>query len=100
LQRGRKVVEGAPEQVREHLLEPAHLSFTVPADQSAAAVERLRAGGFAVDGTGTGTGSRLWVEAPAGRKLEAIELLKDGGIRILDFDVESDRVSSHPFSNR
>jgi nitrous oxidase accessory protein len=95
LQRGRKVVEGPPEQVREHLLESAHLSFTVPADQSAAAVERLRAGGFTVDGTGP----RLWVEAPAGRKLEAIELLKDGGVQILDFDVESDRASSHPFAN-
>jgi ABC-type multidrug transport system ATPase subunit len=96
LQQGRKVVEGPPEQVREHLLESAHLSFTGPADQRAAAVARLRAGGFAVDGTGP----RLWVEAPAGRKLEAIELLKDGGVQILDFDVESDRVSSHPFANR
>jgi ABC-type multidrug transport system ATPase subunit len=96
LQRGRKVVEGSPEQVREHLLEPAHLGFTVPADQTATALARLRAGGFAAEGTG----SRLWVDAPAGRKLEAIDLLKGAGVRILDFDVESDRASSHAFQNQ
>jgi nitrous oxidase accessory protein len=95
LQKGLKVTQGSPEQVREHLLEPAQLCFTVPADQSATALERLRSGGFAVQGTG----SRLWVEAPAGRKLEAIELLKCGGVRILDFDVETERGSSHTHKN-
>jgi ABC-type multidrug transport system ATPase subunit len=96
LQRGRKVVEGSPEQVREHLLEPAHLCLTVPADQSATALARLRSGGF----TAEGTGSRLWVDAPAGRKLEAIDLLNGAGVRILDFDVESDRDGSHTFQNQ
>ena len=91
LQRGHKIAEGAPEHVREYLLEPAQLCFTVPADQSAVALERLRAAGFDAQGAG----SRLWVEAAAGRKLEAIELLTGSGVRIIDLDVETDGGSSH-----
>jgi nitrous oxidase accessory protein len=91
LQRGHKIAEGTPEQVREYLLEPAQLCFTVPADQSAVALDCLRAGGFDAQGSG----SRLCVEAAAGRKLEAIELLTGSGVRIIDLDVETDRGSSH-----
>jgi nitrous oxidase accessory protein len=87
LERGRKVAEGPPEQVREHLLEPAHLGLTIAPGQGAAAAARLRAEGFVVQITG----SRLWVEAPGGRKLEVLELLNHSGVRILDFDLETDR---------
>jgi nitrous oxidase accessory protein len=84
LERGQKVAEGPPEKIRQYLLEPAHLGVTVGDGEGAAAAERLREGGFLVQLTG----SRLWVEAPAGRKIEAIELLRNAGVRILDFDVE------------
>jgi nitrous oxidase accessory protein len=89
LERGRKVAEGSPEQVREHLFEPACLAVSIAADQSAAAAAGLRDGGFIV----RSAGSRLWVDAPRGRKVEAIELLCRSGVRILDFDLESDRES-------
>jgi ABC-type multidrug transport system ATPase subunit len=84
LERGRKVAEGPPAQIREYLLEPAHLGLTIADGGGAAAAERLREGGFLVQLTG----SRLWVEAPAGRKVEAMELLRMAGVRILDFDLE------------
>ena len=87
LGRGRKVAEGPPEQIREHLLEPAHLGLTVAEGQAAVAADRLRDGGFVVQATG----SRLWVDAPAGRKVDALELLNRAGVRILDFELESER---------
>ncbi len=65
LERGCKVsAEGPPEQVREYLLEPAHLCLFVPIEESAAAAALLSDGGFDVQRTG----SRLWVDAAAGRK--------------------------------
>jgi len=90
LERGRLVSAGPPERVREHLLEPAHLCLFVPIEESATAAARLEEGGFDV----RRTGSRLWVDAAAGRRLEAIELLSKGGVRILDFDLESDRAGA------
>jgi nitrous oxidase accessory protein len=87
LERGRKIADGPPEQVRQALLEPAHLCVTVPADQSTTATERLCDAGFDV----RRTGSRLWIAAPAGRKVEAIELLYRAGVSILDLELESDR---------
>jgi ABC-type multidrug transport system ATPase subunit len=89
LERGRKVAEGAPERVRDHLLEPARLCLTVPAEHSAAALARLREAGFDVGQTG----ARLWVDAPAPRKLEVIELVSRAGVPILDFTLESDQAS-------
>jgi ABC-type multidrug transport system ATPase subunit len=90
LKKGCKVVEGAPEAVRDYLLESAYLCLAVAQEQSETAATRLRDGGFVVERTG----SRLWVDAPAGRKVEAIELLGRAGVRILDFDLETDRASS------
>ena len=87
LERGRTVAEGPPDRVREHLLEPAHLGLTVAEGQAAAAADRLRDGGFIVQTTGP----RLWVDAPAGRKVEALELLNRAGVRVLDFELESER---------
>ncbi|MGC8640049.1 MAG: nitrous oxide reductase family maturation protein NosD [Isosphaeraceae bacterium] len=96
LKQGRKVVDGPPDQVREQFLEPAHLCLTVAADQAAIAVSRLKEGGFNV----RQTGSRIWVVTPAGRKMEAIELLGQSGVRVLDFDLESDRASSSTSRNQ
>jgi ABC-type multidrug transport system ATPase subunit len=93
LERGRKIAEGPPERVRQHLVEPAHLCLIVPADHSAAAAAGLREGGFNV----RRTGSRLWIDAPAGRKLEAIELLHRVGVPILDFELESDPTRAGAF---
>jgi nitrous oxidase accessory protein len=93
LERGRKIAEGPPERVRQHLLEPAHLCLIVPAEHSADAAARLREGGFDVERTG----SRLWVLAPAGRKVEAIDLLQRAGVPLLDFELETDRVSGSAF---
>jgi ABC-type multidrug transport system ATPase subunit len=90
LERGRQVAEGPPEQVREYLLEPAHLGLTVADGEGAAAAERLRDGGFVVQAAG----SRLWVDAPAGRKVEAIELLNRAGVTVLDFELEHERDSA------
>jgi ABC-type multidrug transport system ATPase subunit len=90
LERGRKVADGPPDRVREHLLEPAHLGLLVADGQGNAAAARLRAGGFAVQTTGP----RLWVDAPAGRRVEAIELLNRAGVRVLDFDLETERDSA------
>jgi nitrous oxidase accessory protein len=87
LERGRKVAEGPPDRVREHLLEPAHLGLTVAEGHGDAAAERLRDGGFVVQSSG----SRLWVDAPAGRRVEAIELLGRAGVRVLDFELEAER---------
>jgi hypothetical protein len=87
MDRGRKVAEGSPAEVREHLLELAHLGLTVAEGQMAAAAEWLRDSGFAVQTTG----SRLWVDVPAGRKVEALEVLNRAGVRVLDFDLESER---------
>jgi nitrous oxidase accessory protein len=90
LERGRKVAEGPPEEIRRHLVEPAHLCLVVPGDHAGAAAARLRDGGFDV----RRTGARLWVDAPAGRKLEAIDLLNRFDVPILDFELESDHRSS------
>jgi ABC-type multidrug transport system ATPase subunit len=90
LKRGRKLVEGPPEQVREHFLEPAQLCLTVAEEEAQAAMTRLRDAGFAVQRTG----ARLWVDAPAGRKVEAVQTVIQGGVRLLDFDLESNRTSS------
>jgi ABC-type multidrug transport system ATPase subunit len=90
LEQGRKVAEGPPEQIREHLLEPAHIGLIVADGEGDTAAERLRDGGFVVQTTG----SRLWVDAPAGRKVEAIDLLNRAGVRILDFDLEHERESA------
>jgi ABC-type multidrug transport system ATPase subunit len=88
--RGRKVAEGPPEEVREHLLEAAHLGLTVAEGQATAAADRLRDGGFVVQATG----SRIWIDAPAGRKVEALDLLSRSGVRVLDFELESERESA------
>jgi nitrous oxidase accessory protein len=90
LKQGQKVVDGSPEEVREHFLQPARLCLTVPADQIAIAITRLRDGGFDVEKTG----SRIWIDTPAGRKVQAIELLGQSGVRVLDLDLESDHASS------
>ena len=62
-------------------------ALTVAEGRAADAAERLRDGGFAVQTTG----SRLWVDVPAGRKVEALELLNRAGVRVLDFELESER---------
>ncbi|MFO0890958.1 MAG: nitrous oxide reductase family maturation protein NosD [Isosphaeraceae bacterium] len=90
LKQGRKVAEGTPEQVREHLQEPARLCLTFSADEADAAAARLRSAGYDVQRTG----SRVWFDASAERKVAAIELLLRSGFRILDLDLESDRASS------
>ncbi len=90
LEQGRLVSAGPPERVREHLLEPAHLCLFVPIEESAAAAARLQEGGFDVQRSG----SRIWVDAAAGRRFEAIELLSKSGVKILDFDLESDRAGA------
>lgn len=90
LRQGRMVAEGTPEQVREHLQEPARLCLSLSADQADGAVARLRSAGYDVQQTG----SRVWFDATADRKAAAIELLIRGDVRILDLDVESDRASS------
>jgi nitrous oxidase accessory protein len=93
LERGRAVAGGPPECVREHLREPSLLCLVVAAKDSSLGEARLREGGFDVERIG----SRIWVDAPAGRKLEAIELLSRSGVRVLDFDLESDcRKASAP----
>jgi ABC-type multidrug transport system ATPase subunit len=90
LRQGRKVAEGTPEQVREHLQEPARLCLSLPADEADAAVARLLSAGYDVQRTG----SRIWFDATADRKVAAIELLIRSGVGILDLDVESERASS------
>jgi nitrous oxidase accessory protein len=92
LEWGRKVAEGPPEEVRRHLSAAAHLGLVVPGDQVERAHETLATGGFAVDRTG----SRLWVDVAAGRKIEAIERLRLAGLAVLDFDLESERASPSP----
>jgi nitrous oxidase accessory protein len=90
LERGCKVADGSPEQVRRHLATAAHLGLVVPGDQAEAAVGTLLAGGFTVDRTG----SRLWVDVADGRKVEVLERLRQAGIPMLDFDLESEHASS------
>jgi len=90
LERGRKVADGTPEQVRQHMATAAHLGLVVASGQAEAAAGTLEASGFAVDRTG----ARLWVDIAAGRKVEAIERLRQAGIPVLDFDLESEHFSS------
>jgi nitrous oxidase accessory protein len=90
MKQGRKVDEGTPEQVREHLQEPARLCLNLSPEQVEDATARLQASGYDVQQTG----SRIWFDAAADRKVGAIELLIRSGIRILDLDLESERASS------
>jgi ABC-type multidrug transport system ATPase subunit len=90
LERGRKVADGSPDQVRRYLMTAAHLGLVVPGDQAEAAVGTLLAGGFTVERTG----SRLWVDVVDGRKVEVLERLRQAGIPMLDFDLESEHSSS------
>jgi nitrous oxidase accessory protein len=89
LEQGRKLAEGTPEQVRLHLATAIHLGLVVAGDQAAAAAETLRGHGFAVDRTG----SRLWIDVGTGRKVEAVERLRQAGVPVLDFDLETDHSS-------
>jgi nitrous oxidase accessory protein len=86
LDQGRQVGGGPPERVRDHISAPAQLCLTVPVAESAFAAALLRDSGFEV----RGSGSRLWVDAPAGRKVKAIALLGNAGVRVLDLDIEND----------
>lgn len=87
LEGGRKVAEGPPEGVRDHLRKPALLCLTLAAERAVEAAELLDRVGFRVERRGT----QLWVDAPAGRKLEPITLLDRAGIPLLDFDLEHER---------
>jgi nitrous oxidase accessory protein len=89
LEHGRQLAAGPPEAVRKYLLEPGHLSLLVSAHEVALATARLREAGFEAERSG----ARIWVAAPAGRKLEAIELLAAIGVHVLDFDLERDAES-------
>lgn len=89
LERGRKTADGTPEQVRAHLATATHLGLVVAGDQAEAAAETLGDSGFAVDRTG----SRLWIDVGTGRKVEAIERLRQAGVPVLDFDLETDHSS-------
>jgi ABC-type multidrug transport system ATPase subunit len=86
LERGRKVAEGVPEELRQQLVNPAVLCLTVPPERNAEAVSLLVAAGFRV----CPQNAVVRVEAPAGRKLEPIELLSRAGVPVVDFDLESD----------
>ncbi|MFO0891225.1 MAG: nitrous oxide reductase family maturation protein NosD [Isosphaeraceae bacterium] len=90
LQKGRKIAEGLPEQVREHLQEPAHLCLAIDPAHADLAAHVLREAGF----DARQTGPRLLVDAPAGRRMEVLELLARRGATVLDFDLETDRGGS------
>jgi nitrous oxidase accessory protein len=89
LQNGVKLMEGPPEQVREHLQEPAQLCLDVSASDVGEAVDAMREAGFAA----FRTGSRLLVDAPAGRRMEVLHILDLRGVTVLDLDVEAERSS-------
>jgi ABC-type multidrug transport system ATPase subunit len=87
LESGRKATEGAPEELRQRLLRPAVLRLAVPPELRPDAVKVLQHAGYTV----RAGGAELWVDVPAGRKVEPLALLRQAGIELLDFDVESDR---------
>jgi ABC-type multidrug transport system ATPase subunit len=86
LERGRKVAEGVPEELRQQLVKPAVLCLTVPPEWNAEAASVLAAAGFRV----CSQNAEVRVDVPAGRKLEPIELLSRAGVPVVDFDLESD----------
>jgi nitrous oxidase accessory protein len=90
LEAGRAIAQGPPEKVRQHLVERGQLSLIVPADRGAGAAARLRDAGFDV----RANGSRLCVDLADGRKVEALKLLYQIGVPILDFELENDRAAS------
>lgn len=87
LEGGQVVAQGTPQELGPRLLRPAVLRLTVAPDQRAAAVAALRESGFSA----RGDGGEVWLDVPAGRKSEAIGRLQAAGIRLYDFDIESDR---------
>jgi ABC-type multidrug transport system ATPase subunit len=90
LEQGRQIAAGPPQRVREHLLERALLCLVVPVDQSRHAEARLRERGFDVQRTG----SRIWVDAADRHKVDALDILSQSGVRVLDFEIESDHGSA------
>ena len=84
LEQGRKITEGAPEEVRRHLSERLVLNLTLPASHKAQAASLLEERGFTVQLNGT----HVWVDVIAGRKAEPLQLLAEAQIPVLDFEVE------------
>ncbi len=89
LEGGRKIAEGTPEEVRRHILNAAVLGLTVPEERCAEAAQAIGSCGLAVQRNGT----QIWIEVPAGRKLEPVERLIRAGVPILDFDLDGGRGS-------
>jgi nitrous oxidase accessory protein len=87
LERGRIVVEGAPETLRPQLMKPGILCLTVPPSRGVEATALLVAAGFRA----THHIAEIRMKVPPGRKLEPIELLRRTGVPVLDFDLESDQ---------
>ncbi|MBI4582676.1 MAG: ATP-binding cassette domain-containing protein [Planctomycetes bacterium] len=92
LEGGRKIAEGSPEEVRRHLLKGAVLCLTVPVERCAEAAQALDSCGFGVRRNGT----QIWIDVPAGRKLEPVERLIEAGVPILDFELDSGRGYASP----
>ena len=84
LERGRKVEDGTPEQVRDRLSEQAVLGLTVSPSQKTEAATLLERHGFTVHLNGV----QIWVEVGAGRKAEPLRLLAGSQIPVLDFELE------------
>jgi nitrous oxidase accessory protein len=87
LEQGRVAMQGTPSQLGNRLLKPAVLRLTVPREKHAVAVEMLRSDGFDV----RTDGGEIWLDVPAGRKSDAILRLEQCDIKVIDFEVESDR---------
>lgn len=84
LDKGKKVAEGTPEEVKEYLGEQVLLTITVPANACAKAVKLIQNKGFQLEHNET----QLWIHVPVDQKVEPIRLLVKGSIPIVDFELE------------
>ena len=85
LEEGRRVEEGALEDVRNALMRDVLIGIVVPAAQRQKAASVLQQHGFSVQVNGV----QLWVSLGRERKIEPLQCLLDADISVLDFEVES-----------
>ncbi len=90
LERGRKIAEGPPDRVRDHLQETVILALQVAAGRQAEAAALLRARGFDL----TVNHVLLWVRVMADRKMEPLRVLAESGVAVMNFDVDHEAASA------
>ena len=86
LKAGKKITEGTPEEVRNHLGGRALLALTVKTEHAAQAAALLQENGIRAEQNG----SQILIEVPLDKKTLPFALLHEASISVLDYELESD----------